>query len=153
MYLTKFFLILLFFIIIFNFLLKIKFYNKKDNIFDFKNLVLNEKLTIKLLLYNKVIENNLKIDDYLILLKIAYAESCLSHYDKNGDVVKGKKNKDDVGVFQINKNYHSINEKDLNDYLNYVINLYKKSKTKYWIYSKKNWSKNIYDLRKMCNDI
>lgn len=42
-----------------------------------------------------------------ILVDIARCESTFRQYDKDGMVVRGRVNRDDVGVMQINEKYHS----------------------------------------------
>lgn len=44
--------------------------------------------------------------DTPILVEIARCESTFTHYDKDGVLVRGKVNKADVGVMQINEKYH-----------------------------------------------
>lgn len=111
---------------------------------------LDEKTKIKFLLFNKVIEKNLSYNDYIILLKIAYAESCLNHFDKNYSILRGKYNSFDKGLFQINEKYHFVGD-SLEENIEYAVNLYIKDKTRHWSYSKKNWNKSIDELKKMCH--
>jgi hypothetical protein len=51
--------------------------------------------------------------DIPILQKIAYCESTLRHYNKDGTVRRGKVNAYDVGVMQINELYHAKEAKAL----------------------------------------
>lgn len=44
--------------------------------------------------------------DTPILVEIARCESTFTHYNKDGDIMRGKVNKADVGVMQINEKYH-----------------------------------------------
>ena len=56
----------------------------------------------------KAIEKYLRehYSDTPILIEIAKCESTFTHYDKNGVLIRGKVNKADVGVMQINEKYH-----------------------------------------------
>ena len=51
--------------------------------------------------------------DTPILIEIARCESTFTHYDKSGTLVRGKVNKADVGVMQINEKYHEETAKKL----------------------------------------
>src|SRR3989344_111463 len=51
--------------------------------------------------------------DTPILVKIARCESTFSQFDKNGEVVRGKVNRADVGVMQINEKYHAEKAEEL----------------------------------------
>ena len=42
-----------------------------------------------------------------ILIDIARCESSFHQFDKKGNVIRGQVNKDDIGVMQINENYHA----------------------------------------------
>jgi hypothetical protein len=58
---------------------------------------------------NKELESKVKtfFKDDPILAEIARCESSFRQYDANGDVLRGKVNKGDVGVMQINEYYHA----------------------------------------------
>lgn len=45
--------------------------------------------------------------DQPILVDIARCESTFRQFDQNGNIVRGKVNKEDVGVMQINEKYHA----------------------------------------------
>lgn len=86
--------------------------------------------------------------DSPILAEIAKCESTFRHYGSNGDVIKGKVNKSDVGVMQINKYYHLERAERLGYDLEtvegnmaYAKWLYEKEGTKPWNSSSKCWKK------------
>ena len=62
-----------------------------------------------------VIQDRKSVEKYLreqyadtpILVEIARCESTFAQFDKDGNVVRGKVNAQDVGVMQINEKYHS----------------------------------------------
>ncbi len=127
--------------------LKQPYHNDSNAIMvDLENLP--EPLKTKHFLYQEVINNGLSYNDYLVLKRIAEAESGFNHYDKNGDVLRGKLNKSDIGIFQINEYYHLKKSQELEfdiynkeDNIKYAIYLYKKNGTKDWSWSKKIWSR------------
>ncbi len=80
------------------------------------------------------------------LAEVARCESHFRHYDKEGNVLRGKENRRDVGVMQINEDYHldTALEKEINLYtlegnLEYARALYEKMGLEPWKYSKKCW--------------
>ncbi len=44
-----------------------------------------------------------------ILYRVAFCESTYAQYDENGNVLRGRVNSKDVGIFQINETYHKAN--------------------------------------------
>lgn len=86
--------------------------------------------------------------DTPILIDIARCESTFSHYDKKGEIVRGRVNNADVGVMQINERYHLETAEKLGldihtvegnvDYAKY---LYKKYGAEPWSASSPCWSK------------
>ena len=81
--------------------------------------------------------------DIPILAKVAKCESQFRQVDENGDVLRGKANKFDVGVMQINEKYHlersekmGINIYSLDGNLEYARDLYNRSGTAPWSSSK-----------------
>jgi cytochrome c556 len=52
-------------------------------------------------------------EDSQIMVRIAKCESGLRQFDSNGDVLRGKVNPQDVGMFQINEKYHLEKAKEL----------------------------------------
>jgi hypothetical protein len=92
------------------------------------------------------------VEDYFaetpILAKIAMCESTLRQVDKDGQVLRGKVNKDDVGLLQINEFYHGdkaeslgLDLETINGNLAYAKYLYEKEGTAPWSASAKCWSK------------
>lgn len=83
-----------------------------------------------------------------ILVEIARCESTFRQYDANGEVIRGKVNRKDVGVMQINEHYHADDAHKLG-YDIYTIEgnlafaeyLYSKYGTDPWSSSAKCWSK------------
>lgn len=86
--------------------------------------------------------------DNPILAEIAQCESTFRQFDKNGNVLRGKVNDDDLGIMQINKHYHEedatllgFNIYTLEGNLAYAKWLYGKYGDKPWVHSSKCWSK------------
>lgn len=85
--------------------------------------------------------------DTPILVEIARCESTFNQYDKDGNVIRGKVNKYDVGVMQINEKYHAEKAEELGYDLHtiegnvlYAKYLYEKEGVKPWKSSSKCWS-------------
>lgn len=83
-----------------------------------------------------------------ILAEIARCESTFRQYNSSGEVIKGKVNKSDVGVMQINKYYHLDQAEKLGydlhtieGNMSYAEWLYAKEGTKPWNSSSKCWGK------------
>ncbi len=81
-----------------------------------------------------------------ILVEIARCESQFRQFDANGAVLKGKINKGDMGLMQINKYYHAdkakelgFNLKTLEGNMAYAQYLYNKEGVKPWISSSPCW--------------
>lgn len=88
--------------------------------------------------------------DYPILVDIARCESRFSHFDNDGNVVRGKINSDDVGLMQINEYYHADKAEELGFDLStvegnmaYAKYLYEREGTKPWNSSSKCWKQAI----------
>ncbi|MBU6430907.1 MAG: hypothetical protein KGJ58_01655 [Patescibacteria group bacterium] len=86
--------------------------------------------------------------DNPILAEIAKCESTFRQYDSDGEVIKGKINKNDIGVMQINKHYHLERANKLGFDLNtiegnmaYAKKLYESEGTKPWKSSSNCWEK------------
>jgi hypothetical protein len=86
--------------------------------------------------------------DIPIMVEIAKCESRFRHLDRDGRIIRGLENSQDVGVMQINEHYHlDISEKkDLNIYTiegntAYARDLYERQGTKPWNSSKACWGK------------
>ena len=83
-----------------------------------------------------------------ILEKISFCESSGKHFDGNGEVLRGKVDKDDTGVLQINLRYHAKEAKKIGydlmteegnwGYGKYLLENYG---TKFWLASFECWSK------------
>lgn len=83
-----------------------------------------------------------------ILAEIAKCESTFRQYSSSGEVIKGRVNKSDVGVMQINKYYHLKQAEKLGYDLHtiegnmaYAKALYDREGTKPWNSSSKCWKK------------
>lgn len=88
-----------------------------------------------------------KFSDTPILVEIARCESTFTHYDKDGKVIRGKANSDDIGVMQINEKYHLDTAKKMNidiytidGNINYAKYLYDKYGAEPWSASSACWS-------------
>lgn len=88
-----------------------------------------------------------KYADTPILIEIARCESTFKHSDKDGNVIRGKIDKADVGVMQINERYHLERAESLGFDLHtiegntaYAEYLYNKQGVKPWSASAKCWS-------------
>ena len=88
--------------------------------------------------------------DYPILVKIAGCESQFRQYDADGNILKGKVNKGDLGLMQINKYYHAEKADELGLDLGtvegnmaYAKYLYEKEGEKPWLSSSKCWKDGI----------
>lgn len=87
-------------------------------------------------------------NDDPILAEIAKCESTFRQYSSSGEVIKGRVNKSDVGVMQINKYYHLKQAEKLGYDLHtiegnmaYAKVLYNREGTKPWNSSSKCWKK------------
>ncbi len=83
-----------------------------------------------------------------ILADIAWCESRNRQLDADGTLFRGKVNHDDVGIMQINTNYHEDQAKEmdmdlysLSGNLAYAQYLYDKEGTKPWASSQACWGK------------
>lgn len=81
-----------------------------------------------------------------IFYQIARCESGLRQFDENGEVVRGKMNKLDVGIFQINEKYHADMAKKMGidiyteeGNMEYAHYLWLKNGTADWSASKDCW--------------
>lgn len=85
--------------------------------------------------------------DTPVLYEIARCESTFRHYNSKGDVLRGKVNKFDIGVMQINELYHLDKAKELGldiysleGNIAFAKYLYEKYGSKPWVSSSKCWS-------------
>jgi hypothetical protein len=90
-----------------------------------------------------------------ILVDIARCESQFRQFDVNGNVLKGKVNKGDLGLMQINKYYHADTAKELGFNLRtlegnmaYAQYLYDKEGVKPWISSSDCWKGALNETNK-----
>ena len=103
-----------------------------------------------------VLQDRKSVEKYLreqyadtpILVEIARCESTFAQFDKDGNVIRGKVNSQDVGVMQINEKYHSDTAKVLGLDLHtiegnvkYAKHLYEEQGTAPWSASKPCWGK------------
>jgi len=86
--------------------------------------------------------------DLPILAEVAFCESRNRQFGKNGKVLRGIENSQDVGVMQINEKYHlktanklGLNLHTLEGNMAYGRYLYEKEGTRPWNYSSKCWGK------------
>jgi len=85
--------------------------------------------------------------DTPILVEVARCESTFRQYDSKGQVIRGKVNKADVGVMQINEEYHGDEATkegydiyDVAGNVSFAKHLYDKFGTSPWSSSEKCWS-------------
>lgn len=104
---------------------------------------------------SKVIEAYLRKEfaETPILVDIARCESTFRQFHKDGTVVRGRVDSDDVGVMQINTRYHGdtatvmdIDLTTIEGNVAYAKYLYDKFGTKPWSASEKCWSKTPTEL-------
>lgn len=108
-------------------------------------------MTVKIVLQDrKAVEEYLRKEyaDTPILVEIARCESTFSQFDKNGKVVRGRVDRDDIGVMQINSRYHGETAEKLGfdihtieGNVSYAKYLYEKQGAKPWKASSKCWAK------------
>ncbi len=84
--------------------------------------------------------------DASLALKIARCESGLKQYNKEGKVLRGRVNPDDVGVFQINERYHlpaseklGLNIYTVDGNIKYAMSLMDHDGIRHWISSHPCW--------------
>jgi hypothetical protein len=93
--------------------------------------------------------------DEPILVEVARCESTFRQYDKDGEVIRGKVNSQDVGVMQINEYYHAdeaaklgMNIYTIEGNVAFAKHLYDKFGTDPWSSSEKCWSSSSQLARK-----
>lgn len=81
-----------------------------------------------------------------LALAISECESHLRQFSKDGSVLRGEVNPADVGLFQINEDWHLEDSKKLgfNIYsasgnIDYALHILKKDGARHWTYSKPCW--------------
>lgn len=79
-------------------------------------------------------------------LKIAYCESTYRQFTEDGNVLRGEHNKADVGIFQINEEYHLAKSQSLGydiysttGNIDYAIWLMQHEGTRHWHWSQPCW--------------
>lgn len=84
--------------------------------------------------------------EYPILAEIAFCESTLRQYDAHGNVLRGKVDRNDVGLMQINERYHAEQAKKLGidiytveGNMEYAVWLYEKQGSQPWSASSPCW--------------
>lgn len=108
-------------------------------------------MTVKIILQDrKAVEEYLRKEyaDTPILVEIARCESTFSQFDKNGKVVRGRVDRDDIGVMQINSRYHGETAEKLGfdihtieGNVSYAKYLYEREGSKPWKASSACWAK------------
>lgn len=88
-------------------------------------------------------------EDLPVLAEIAKCESSFRHLGDEGNIIRGMKNKKDVGVMQINEKYHLEQSQrlgfdiySLEGNLSYALYLYEKEGARPWLASSHCWSGN-----------
>lgn len=86
--------------------------------------------------------------DTPVLADIAFCESTMRHVGKDGEILRGVVDSDDIGMMQINTRYHQetadelgIDIYSLNGNLAYAEYLYEKQGTQPWRASQPCWGK------------
>jgi hypothetical protein len=84
--------------------------------------------------------------DPILANKIAFCESTMRQFNKNGEVLRGIRNPDDVGLFQINEDYHIKPSQNLGydihtteGNIDYAMWLIKNEGSRHWKASQKCW--------------
>jgi len=99
---------------------------------------------------NTLVSTEAYVRDYFkdtpILAEVARCESGFRQFDSNGNVIRGKVNKGDIGIMQINKYYHEddatklgIDIYTIDGNLAYAEHLYQKYGLDPWVSSSKCW--------------
>lgn len=98
--------------------------------------------------------------DVPILAEVSRCESTFRQFGSNGDVIRGKVNKGDIGVMQINKYYHEEDAAKLgfdiytiDGNLGYARYLYEKYGLDPWSSSSKCWKKHLPDMQRIPAEI
>lgn len=87
-------------------------------------------------------------EDTPVLARIAWCESRMRHHGKDGKILRGEIDSDDIGVMQINTRYHQEKADELNidiyslqGNLIYAEYLYEKQGTRPWNASRTCWDR------------
>ena len=98
---------------------------------------------------------NQYFSDIPVMVEVARCESTFRHLNKSGSIVRGKVNRSDLGVMQINEYYHGDTAEELGldisqfgDNLAYARHLFEKEGTTPWLSSSPCWGKENHIARK-----
>lgn len=108
-------------------------------------LDMDENQEAMMYLYERIYEEGLNYDDFKLLKNICQAESnCQQFID--GELLRGRVNSRDAGMFQINEKYHLKTAYELGldihttqGNIDYAIYLYQSNGTRDWKASKRVW--------------
>lgn len=100
-------------------------------------------------IYDQIVERSVKYGIHTdTALRIANCESNLRQYTENGEILHGKQNPADAGVFQINEKWHLSQSQALDldihttkGNIEYAMWLMKKEGNRHWNWSKPCWGK------------
>lgn len=104
-----------------------------------------------------VIEKEVRIyfEDIPELVEVAKCESHFRHTDKDGNLIRGEANDSDIGVMQINVDYHLETAKEmgfdiysLRGNMAYARHLYEKQGIQPWSSSHPCWNKSVAKIQK-----
>jgi hypothetical protein len=121
----------------------------KTNVVSATPIVMENKAGISIP-NNENIEKRVRnfFKDDPILIEIARCESSFRQYDENGEILRGKVNKSDVGIMQINEYYHKerierlgVDPETIEGNLAYAKWLYEKEGGQPWKASSSCWNK------------
>ncbi len=123
-------------------------------------LTTNDSLTASVTLANPVSAQVQSLHDIItskaedagvgskLALKVAFCESTLRQFDKDGKVLRGLHNPDDVGLFQINEHFHLAKSQELGydiytteGNIDYAMWLIKNEGIYHWKWSQPCWGK------------
>jgi len=109
---------------------------------------LTEQEGYLLALYRETLQRGLQYRDFELLVRIARAESNIRQFSGDGDVLRGRQNPMDVGIFQINEKYHLSDAQEIGydiylpeGNIKFAVYLYSREGTRPWNWSKWKWSK------------
>ena len=112
--------------------------------------IVDDVALVAIVANNNTVETDVReyFADTPILAEIARCESQFRHIGESGDIIRGKVNKSDIGVMQINTYYHNdgarklgLNLSTLAGNMAYAKALYKKEGTAPWQSSSSCWEK------------
>jgi len=127
----------------------IKSMTQDNPVYVVEPVVLSQDIESKPAISTVKVEDVVKdyFKDIPVLAKVAQCESEFRQVDGNGNVLRGTKNSFDVGVMQINEQYHldraekmGVDIYSLGGNLEYARALYNESGTAPWSSSKPCWS-------------